>query len=64
MTMRRMTKKGRCVTGVDHVSNRQAFRRFISQTIHTCDTLSPFVKGGTDMFDTCGGILLQKTPSP
>jgi hypothetical protein len=32
--------RGRCVTGVEHVLNRQEFRQFISQSIHTCDTPS------------------------
>src|SRR5262245_59602371 len=31
----------RCVTGVDHLLNRQEFRWFISPRIHTCDTPSP-----------------------
>ena len=32
--------EGGCVTGVDHVLNRQEFQRFISQSIPTCDTPS------------------------
>src|SRR5215831_20146778 len=43
---------GRCVTGVDHVLNRQELRWFISQSIHTCDTPSY-----TDQYAVYTGVI-------
>ena len=37
------SSSGRCVTGVDYLLNREDFRRFISQSIHTCETPSTAV---------------------
>jgi len=33
-------REGEWVTGVDHLGNHREFRRFFSNSLHTCDPLS------------------------